>query len=213
MSKVYPTSSSRPSTGADRVKAMIIASADKAPASVRPYIHHIATAVSLAVVVWDKIEPVISFLITTAIWAYKKLPEELIPGVFGLLLCFFGGTFAALIAAFEAFRLTGWTQTCDSCNALYTEYLRIKEINENDEKADLDEDGVPDVQQKTPSELVLHKANLFVTSVKNPEMISNAITGIFGSCLSVVAVLRVEFARTITLGVAIGNAMRGVAEK
>lgn len=191
---------------------MIIASSDKAPPSVRPYIHHLASAVAFAVVGWDAVQPYLFLAFNQAVWAYNQLPDDILNALFGLLLCFFGGTFAVLIAAVEAFRMTGWSQTRDNVLALYDEYLVVKAKYEEDEKHDKNNDGVPDVQQKTPSELLLHKTHLFVTSVKNPDKISSAITGIFSSCLSVAAVLRIQFAKTVTLGVSIGNAMRNAAE-
>ncbi len=35
-------------------------------------------------------------------------PEDFLPLIFGLILLFFGGSFPVLIAAAEAFRITGW---------------------------------------------------------------------------------------------------------
>jgi hypothetical protein len=175
-------------------------------------VKHIASLVRISLSLWDTVYPHALWAFNKGQWAYNQLPEDLIPALLGLLLCFFGGTFAALIAAVEAFRLTGYEQTKASIAVLRKEYLEFKKKNDQDEKEDKDGNGVADVQQKSASELLLHKTQLFLASVEDPKEISNAITGIFASCLSVVAVLRVEFAKTVTLGVSIGNYMQTGAE-
>ena len=44
-------------------------------------------------------------------WAqriWKMLPRNLVLMIFGLVLCYFGGSYMASIAAIEAFRTMGW---------------------------------------------------------------------------------------------------------
>mmetsp|Transcript_34123 Transcript_34123/g.57361 ORF Transcript_34123/g.57361 Transcript_34123/m.57361 type:complete len:100 (+) Transcript_34123:121-420(+) len=58
------------------------------------------------------------------IWKFIKPyhPEEFLPAFGGLILVFFGGKYMTLIAAVEAFRLTGWDRTRERFVALYKEY-------------------------------------------------------------------------------------------
>jgi hypothetical protein len=45
---------------------------------------------------------------------YSKLPTNVVAALYGLCLCFFGGFFPMSLAAYEAFKQTGWekTRTC-----------------------------------------------------------------------------------------------------
>jgi len=191
---------------------MIIAASEKAPVSVRPYILHIATAVSYGLMVWEVACPYCLVAWDKGSAFYHSLPEDILLAILGLLLCFFGGTFSALIAAIEAFRLTGWETTRDCCQSLYDDYKKVKEAYIEDEKKDENNDGVEDTKQLSASELLARKAHLVLVNIKEPEKVNKAIMGITSSCMSVVAVLRVEFAKTITLAVSIGNTMQNAAE-
>eukprot|EP00966_Prymnesium_polylepis_P120064 2774659-Prymnesium_polylepis.1 len=50
------------------------------------------------------IAPIYAWLYGHAYALYKRAPTNIIQMVFGVALCFFGGTFTASIAAIEAFR-------------------------------------------------------------------------------------------------------------
>eukprot|EP00298_Acanthocystis_sp_HF-20_P011523 c19437_g2_i1.p1 GENE.c19437_g2_i1~~c19437_g2_i1.p1 ORF type:complete len:351 (-),score=129.09 c19437_g2_i1:103-1155(-) len=199
-------------SGPERIKAMIISATDKAPASLKPYIGYIATLVSYGFLAWEISSPHLIFAWKKGNEIYKSLPEEIILSILGLLLCFFGGTFSALIAAVEAFRLTGWETTRDCALSLYDDYKNVKEAHLKDEQKDEDNDGVEDTKLLSPSELLARKLHLVLVNVKEPEKVSKAIMGITSSCMSVIAVLRVEFAKTVTLAVSIGNTMQNAAE-
>jgi len=199
-------------SGPEKVKAMIIAASDKAPASVRPYIGYIASAVSSGLVAWEIVWPYCLIAWTKGNEIYRSLPEEIVFAILGLLLCFFGGTFSALIAAVEAFRLTGWDQTRDCFLSLYEDYKTVKEANIKDEQKDENADGVEDSKTLSPSELLARKVHLVLVNIKEPEKVSKAVMGITSSCMSVIAVLRVEFAKVITLAVSIGNTMQTGAD-
>jgi hypothetical protein len=204
---------SQGSTGPERIKMMIIAAGDKAPASVRPYIAHVATVVAMLMTFWDLASPYCVMICGHAQTLYEVVPEDILYAFFGLMLCFFGGTFAATIAAIEAFRMTGWEQTRSNMLSLYEDFKTIKAAHDADEQKDDNNDGVRDVSQRSASELLARKVHVALVSIKEPEKINNALMGIASSCLSVVAVLRVEFAKTVTLAVSIGNSMRAIAEQ
>jgi len=187
---------------------MILAATDKAPASLKPYIGYIATGVSYLLIGWEIAAPYCIKAWEKGNEIYKSLPEDIILCIMGLLLCFFGGTFSALIAAVEAFRLTGWDQTHTCLSTLYQEYKLVLAANVKQE-----EDEGNEEKQVSPSELLAKKVHLLLVNVKEPERLSNAVMGITSSCMSVIAVLRVEFAKTITLAVSIGNTMQSAGEK
>jgi hypothetical protein len=74
-----------------------------------------------------------------------------------------------------------------------------------DRKRDDDGDGVPDVQQLSPQDLMTRKLSVWAMAIKEPEKLSVAIGGLYASWVSVQAVLRLEFAKTITLGVSVAE--------
>jgi len=131
-------------------------------------------------------------------------PELLFPMAFGLFMIFFGGSFMLLIASIEAYRICGWEQTKMHLITLYNNYLQVKKASDEDDQVDADHDGIADVLEISESELVTRKIKVFLRS-SDPEAMGNALTGIYTGMLAVAATLRVEFARTLALGVAIGD--------
>jgi len=85
--------------------------------------------------------------------------------------------------------------------------------NEADNKKDDDGNGVADVDEITPSELLQRKASLFAISVKDPNKLSIAVGGLYTAWLAVQGTLRVEFARTITLGISMAETATPMALK
>jgi len=87
---------------------------------------------------------------------------------------------------------------------LADEALVILEEVKKDDDIDADKDGIKDVEQIPGSELLKRKT-LLVLKKMNPEKIDKAIGSIYKVWLSVAAVLAVEFARTISLALAIAE--------
>jgi len=136
------------------------------------------------------------------------LPMDVLTAIFGLVLCFFGGTFAVSIAAFEAFMMVGYADTKVAFAYLYSEFLKVKNSYIEDDLKDDDGNGIPDVQEITTEQLIQRKALLFLSSVEDPEKITEAWGGVVSGFLAVLATLKIEFAKVITLGAAIGNTLR-----
>ena len=132
---------------------------------------------------------------------YKKLPVDLFTALTGLGLCFCGGSYCASIAAIEAFRMCGWEQTKAALMDVADDFSAIAAANEVDNKKDDDGNGIADVDECTPQELLNRKLSLFAIAVKDPNKLSTALGGLYTAWLAVQGTLRLEFARTITLGV------------
>jgi len=143
-------------------------------------------------------------------WFYYKIlpyePELLFPMAFGIFMIFFGGSFMLLIACVEAYRICGWQQTRDHLVTLYRNYLVVKKASDEDDQVDDNHDGIADVLQISEKELITRKIKVFLRS-SDPEAMGNALNGIYAGALAVAATLRVEFARTLALGVAIGDVL------
>lgn len=131
-------------------------------------------------------------------------PALLFPAFFGLVLCFFGGDFLTLIAAIEAYRLTGYEPTIKCINVVVEDLKKISVESKKDDKKDDDNDGVADVLQISNTELVKRKTLLFMRTV-DPERLSEALNVISCSFFAVISTLKLQFAKTITLGVCIGE--------
>jgi hypothetical protein len=139
-------------------------------------------------------------------------PELLAPAFAGLIMCFFGGSFLTLIAAAEAYKLCGYESTIQALTYLKEDFLKVIEVNKHDDAKDDDNDGVADVLQITPSQLATRKVMIFFKSV-DPKRLTFAISALNAGFLAVVATLKLQFAKAITLGHAIGSIIEVPAKR
>ena len=115
---------------------------------------------------------------------YNALPLNVAQMIFGAALCYFGGTFVTTIAAAEAFRTMGYEKAAADVKALWAEIKPVLDKNAEDDLVDDDGDGISDVDQITPPELLQRKAFLVVTTVKHPERIQSAMGSIYAGLVS-----------------------------
>lgn len=134
---------------------------------------------------------------------YSKMPYNLTMMVFGVALCFFGGTYVASIAAIEAFRQLGWQTTYENIQLIRADAQVILAASEEDDKLDKDGNNVADVDEMEPADLAQHKLKVAMTAVKEPDRLQKAFGGLFASYLAVLATLRLEFARTTAFALGI----------
>mmetsp|Transcript_13523 Transcript_13523/g.26629 ORF Transcript_13523/g.26629 Transcript_13523/m.26629 type:complete len:480 (+) Transcript_13523:55-1494(+) len=139
-----------------------------------------------------------------------RMPEKIFYATLGVLMCFFGGFFPATIAAFEAWQLCGGKEALAACKKLYGEFNKIKDASKKDDDIDADQDGVPDVLQIEAKALLQRKMKLAVQTVE-PATINEALSCIFTGWAGVMAVLKIKFAKTVTLGHMIGEQLYKVA--
>eukprot|EP00123_Amoebidium_parasiticum_P012844 comp21611_c0_seq1/m.30298 comp21611_c0_seq1/g.30298 ORF comp21611_c0_seq1/g.30298 comp21611_c0_seq1/m.30298 type:complete len:336 (-) comp21611_c0_seq1:185-1192(-) len=131
-------------------------------------------------------------------------PELLIPALVGLVMMFFGGSYMTLIAAVEAFRMTGWEKTKEAGTLLYQNYREAASASKKDDELDENQDGVADVKQITRNELFKRKVALVLKTV-NPQQVQEASLILYLSFMAVVATLKVRFAEAVTLGASLGQ--------
>lgn len=142
------------------------------------------------------------YLITAAFVAV--LPIDVLYIIGGLAICFFGGAYPTTIAAVEAWRQAGGKEAVHHFQDLVGEITAVIKTSEEDDKKDDDGDGIADVDQISSKELVIRKMNLAVTAM-DPKKVNSAMQGIYSGWIGVVAVLKVQYAKTIALGAAIGD--------
>jgi hypothetical protein len=195
---------------------VIVALAEKAPAAARPYIEKAAPVIAQAVTLGEKALPYVQGAYARCLKFYKIIepyhPEDLLPMLCGLIMCFFGGVYPMLIAAIEAFRMTGYETIRSGCSEIYSELVIIYNKSSEDDQKDDDGDGIPDVDQIDAQQLVLRKLALAAKTIDPPQL-DSAIVAISSSALAVMATLKVQFARAITLGASIGEILKKPAHR
>lgn len=91
---------------------------------------------------------------------WKLLPKNMVTMIFGATLCYFGGTYVASIAAIEAFRTMGFEKARKDLADVWVYVEKVQAVSVEDDAVDDDGDGIADVDQISPSELVRRKIEL-----------------------------------------------------
>jgi len=185
---------------------------ESVPASIKPYISQAIPYVVKGVSCCEAMVPLAHVGYLRLCEAYVLVEpyrlDLLIPAFMGLVMCFFGGSFMTLIAAIEAYRMVGWEHQMLLFRTLSEDFQKFAVASRQDDQLDLNNDGIADVQQISGRELTQRKTLLFLKTV-DPKRVTDCIAGMQAGFLAVIATLKLEFAKAITLGNAIGH----VAEK
>ncbi len=135
---------------------------------------------------------------------YQKLPTDYLHLLIGTILCFFGGFYPTVFAALQAAEHGGLTTVRKALKELGGEVMIIVNESKKDDKVDADGDGTPDTEQLSPRILMERKVKLVLTKM-NPEKVNTAISSIYKVWIAVLAVLKIQFARTIALSMTISD--------
>jgi hypothetical protein len=144
-----------------------------------------------------------------ALW--QKLPHNALNFTYGSIFCFFGGTFPTLFAALQAAEHGGRETVMQALADLADEAMVIIEESKKDDEADEDKDGKKDIKQISNSEYLQRKTKLVLRKM-NPDKVDKAVSAMYKVWLSVVAVLSIQFARTISMALSIADFIKGPAE-
>jgi hypothetical protein len=138
---------------------------------------------------------------------YLQAPKNVIKITFGAALCGFGGTFAASIAAIEAFNQMGGEKVFTTFEYLWGELKTIQKKNETDDQVDADKNGIADADELLDAgkfaDYASRKITVTMTAVKQPEKLQEAVVGLWAAYMAVLATLRLEFARTTAMAMGI----------
>ena len=135
---------------------------------------------------------------------WKKIPYDASTFLIGIVFCFFGGLYPTVFAAIQAAKHSGMTTVRKAVSALADEALVVIEQSKKDDDVDADADGRKDVDQITNREYVLRKSRLVMAKM-NPDRVDGAVASIYTVWLAVAAVLRIQFARTISMALGIAE--------
>lgn len=136
---------------------------------------------------------------------YKLLPTNLLNIVFGVGLCFFGGSYFAAIAAAEAALNLGGADMWANLQTVYEEASGVADASRKDDEVDADKDGTADVQQMGMNELINHKAKIAMVAVKDPMKLQQAMVSLGNVWVAVIATLKFQFAKTVAIALGIAN--------
>lgn len=135
---------------------------------------------------------------------WKKIPYDASTFLIGVVFCFFGGLYPTLFAALQAAKHSGISTVRVAMSSLANEALVIIEESKKDDDKDEDGDGKKDVGQIGNREYVLRKSRLIMAKM-NPEKVDSAVASLYKVWLAVAAVLKIQFARTINMALAIAE--------
>lgn len=143
---------------------------------------------------------------------YKKLPILYVRLLIGAVICFFGGVYPTVFAAIQAAEHGGLATVRKALCALGEEVQVIAAENKKDDKVDADGNGVADAKQADGKELAKRKVKLVLTKM-DPEKVNDAISSIYKVWMSVLAVLTIQFARTVALALSISVFTKRLADR
>ena len=173
------------------------------PASAQPYVAMSVPYVKALAAFIEASIPVLNALRIQALALWEVLspykPELLLPAFAGLILVFFGGEFLTLIAAVEAYKMCSHETMVKCVHDLTTDFTKFYEANKLDDKVDADGNGVADSTEASAQALATRKTLLFLKTV-DPKRVTDALAGLNAGLLAIVATLKLEFAKSITLG-------------
>ncbi len=156
----------------------------------------------------NKVAPYFIITWTYILQIYNIIPEDILMAILGLCLAFFGGVYVLTIAAAETFILTGWEGFNQSFSWLKQNFDLLWEKSREDDKKDENGDGIADILQISARELFSRKVAFFFSNCSDPQKLMDMLSVLCTSVISVIAVLKIEFAKTIALGTTIGESLR-----
>jgi len=124
----------------------------------------------------------------------------------GFVLIFFGGLFIVSVAMVEAFKQGGSHILIANLKMLQEQLKNVEQASEADDKVDADGDGVADVLQISQEELASRKM-LVAVKAMDPFVVQEAFGALWTSTVSAAATVKLQFARTVALGITIGDTL------
>lgn len=192
-----------PSVLGDKTEKYVETIGTLAPAQLKPYLTQAIPYIRIAAEFVEASIPILEQfrLFLLDLWVILKpyKPELLLPAFLGFIMCFFGGSFVTLIAAAEAYKMCSHEHLMKCIGQLSSEFKAAYDSNKEDDLKDADDNGIPDTLQCTPSELMMRKTALFFKTV-DPKVVSTALAQLNSAGLTIIATLKLQFVKTITLG-------------
>lgn len=177
--------------------------------SVLPHMHKVQ---SLLVKLAPLVEKLAGYVMEGHRVLSKNVDPDWIMVVYGFVLCFFGGHYVALIAAIEAFNLTGWEGIKTNGLICWEQANVALAAIEADDKVDADGDGIRDVDAITREQRVVRRTRVVLLAV-DPARVMNATGSLYMAFIAVLATMQIRFAKVVTLGLSIGASLEPLVDK
>jgi hypothetical protein len=129
------------------------------------------------------------------------LPWHVLELLAGLVVCFFGGEFYALIACYEAYQLCGGAEAAAAARTVVEEAQEVATAA----GAAGDNDAAP--------RAVVRRNLLLVAKSTHPEALTAAVSKLWMTWLCMLAAMQLKLARTLVLGSSISKALLPVATR
>ena len=128
-----------------------------------------------------------------------------VAAILGLLACFYGGAFTRLIAVVEALNVTGAWRT------VATAVDELRDHVDDAIDAGREDAGRPSMgglrERGEYGRIASRKLSVYAASIRDPAALSASLAALWSAAATVVAALRVKFARTLVLGVAMAESI------
>jgi len=150
----------------------------------------------------DKAYPYVVAAYAQALSLYALIqpykPERFLTLVWGIFLCFFGGAYMMLVAAYEALRLTVMDRLSTALGVLYRNYRAARIASKKDDE----QNGA--AVSGAVEERLTQKVYVFLRAV-NPDEVNEATSALWAGLLTVLATMRLTLAQCITFGYSLGG--------
>merc|ERR1711871_1417162 len=149
-----------------RINEIVGAAADRAESvnpTVASAIRACAPAVELGVKAVNLVGPYYILVYSKAYEAYVLASPhaDLMDAIWGFTLCFAGGNYCTIIAAYEAFRMCGWDTTKKNVRVIMSDIQKVREASAKDDEVDADGNGVADVKEMAMKDLACARCYVF----------------------------------------------------
>ena len=132
-------------------------------------------------------------------FAYTWAPKKLVTMTVGVVLCFFGGTYVASLAAIEAFINMGGERLWADIVYVYEQCKLVVKANDKDEEKG---GGIKDAlnsafdEGEMPGpELAQRKVYMALQTIREPGRLENAVGSLWSAYVAVLATLSLQFAQ------------------
>ena len=131
------------------------------------------------------------------------LPWHILELLAGLVVCFFGGEFYALIACYEAYQLCGGADAAAAARTVVEEAQDV--VAAAGAQAAGEKDATP--------RAVVRRNLLLVAKSTHPEALTAAVSKLWMTWMCMLAAMQLKLARTLVLGSSISKALLPVATR
>ena len=149
------------------------------------------------------------------VWFYTRvamvvraLPQQAMLMLFGITLAFFGGTYVATLAAVEAFRQIGGATLYKELLYVHEQLQLVSEASREDDDEDKDQNGIADVDEISPGELLQRKASVVLVTISEPERLQAAVGALWAAYLAAMATLKMQFAFVVSIALGMAESLK-----